>query len=72
MCLPIKATYLDKDHWFVDAKFTVHNDIKSHTSAYETFGKGMTDGLAKVQQINTTRSTDAKVVGVHENMPAIL
>ena len=32
----------------------------------------MIDGSAKGQRINTTSSIEAEVVGVHENMPAIL
>ena len=37
-----------------------------------TFGKGMIDGSSKAQKINTTSSTEAEVVAVHDNMPAIL
>ena len=37
-----------------------------------TFGKGMVDGSAKTQKINTTSSTEAEVVAVYENMPAIM
>ena len=70
--LTIEATYLDQNHWFIDGAFAVHDDMKSHTGAYATFGKGMIDGSAKGQRINTTSSTEAEVVGVHENMPAIL
>ena len=46
--------------------------MKSHTGAYMTFGKGMIDGSSKTQKINTTSSTEAEVVAVHENMPTIL
>ena len=70
--LTIEATYLDQNHWFIDGAFAVHEDMRSHTGAYMTFGKGMIDGSSKTQKINTTSSTEAKVVAVHENMPAIL
>ena len=70
--LTIEATYLDQNHWFIDGAFAVHMDMKSHTGAYMTFGKGMIDGSSKTQKINTTSSTEAEVVAVHENMPAIL
>ena len=46
--------------------------MQSHTGAYATFGKGMIDGSVKGQRINTTSSTKAEVVGVHESMPVIL
>lgn len=37
-----------------------------------TFGKGMVNGTSSAQKINTTSSTEAEVVAVHDNMPAIL
>ena len=70
--LTIEATYLDQNHWFIDGAFAVHDDMKSHTGGYMTFGKGMLDGSSRGQKINTTSSTEAEVVGVHDNMPAIL
>ena len=70
--LKIEATYLDQNHWFIGGVFAVHNDIKSHTGAYMTFGKGIMDGSSRGQRINTTSSTEAEVVAVHDNMAAIL
>jgi hypothetical protein len=37
--LTIEATYLDQNHWFIDAAFTVHDDMRSHTGAYATLRK---------------------------------
>ena len=70
--LKIEATYLDQNHWFIDGAFAVHDDMKSHTGAYMTFGKGIIDGSSRGQRINTTSSTEAEVVAVHDNMAAIL
>ena len=70
--LTIEATYLDQKYWFITAAFTVHDDMRSHTGAYTTSGKGMIDGSAKGQRINTTSSTEAEVVDMHESMPVIL
>jgi len=70
--LTIEATYLDQNHGFIDGAFAVHEDMRSHTRAYITFGKGMINGSSKTQKINTTSSTEAEVIAVHENMPAIL
>ena len=70
--LTVEANCLDQNHWFIDGAFAVHPDMKSHTGAYMTFGKGMVDGSAKTQKINTTSSTEAEVVAVYENMPAIM
>lgn len=70
--LKIEAHRLDQNHWFIDGAFAVHQDMKSHTGAYMTFGKGMVNGTSSAQKINTTSSTEAEVVAVHDNMPAIL
>ena len=72
LCLTAKATYLDQNNWFIDGAFAVHSDMKSHTGAYMTFGKQIIDGCAKTQNINTTNLTEAEVVAVYKNMPAIL
>ena len=37
-----------------------------------TFGRVMMNGASNKQKINTTSSTEAEVVGVHDNMPAVL
>ena len=70
--LKVEAHRLDKNHWFIDGAFAVHPDMKSHTGAYMTFGKGMVNGASSTQKINTTSSTEAEVVAVHDNVPAIL
>jgi hypothetical protein len=70
--LRVEAHRLDKNHWFIDGAFAVHPDMRSHTGAYMTFGKGMVNGASSAQKINTTSSTEAEVVAVHDNMPAIL
>ena len=70
--LTLEATYLDQNHWFIDGDFAVHDDMRSHTGVYMTFGKGMMNGASIAQKINTTSSTEAEVVGVHDNMRAIL
>jgi hypothetical protein len=70
--LTLEATYLDQNHWFIDGAFAVHDDMKSHTGAFMSFGKGMMNGASLSQKINTTSSTEAEVVGVHDNMHAIL
>ena len=65
-----EANYLDQNHWFIDGAFAVHPDMKSHIRAYMTFGKGMVDGSAKTQKINTTSSTEPELVAVYGNIHA--
>ena len=71
LCLTINTNYLDQNHWFIDDAFAVHLDMRSHTGAYITFGKGMVDGSAKTQNMNTTSLTEVEVVPVSKNMPAL-
>ena len=68
----MEADRLDQNEWFIDAAFKVHEDMRSHTGAYMTFGRGMMNGTSNKQKINTTSSTESEVVGVHDNMPAVL
>ena len=68
----MEADRLDQNEWFIDAAFAVHEDMRSHTGAYMTFGRGMMNGASNKKKINITSSIEAEVVGVHDNMPAVL
>ena len=68
----MEASHLDQNHWFIDGSFAVHGDMRSHSGSYMTFGRGMMNGSSNKQKINTTSSTEAEMVAVHDNMPAIL
>lgn len=68
----MEATHLDQNHWLIDGAFAVHDDMKSHTGSFMTFGRGMMAGTSTKQKINTTSSTEAEVVAVHDNMASIL
>jgi len=70
--LTMEADQLDVNRWYIDGAFAVHDDMRSHSGSFMTFGKGMMNGSSNKQKINTTSSTEAEVVAVHDNMPAIL
>jgi hypothetical protein len=70
--LTLKADNLTQNHWFIDGAFAVHDDMRSHSGSYMTFGKGMMNGSSTKHKINTTSSTEAETVSVHDNMPQIL
>jgi hypothetical protein len=72
MRLTMEMTHLDQNHWFIDSAFTVHNNMRSHSRSYMSFDRGMMNGPSKKQRLNTTSSTEAKIVAVHDNMPSIL
>ena len=54
--------------WSVDASFAVHQDMRSHTGAALTMGKGSLISMSVKQKINTKSSTKAELVGVDDAM----
>jgi hypothetical protein len=57
---------------WVDASFAVHPDMKSHTGATMSMGKGSVYSSSTRQKLNTKSSTEAELVGVDDRMPQIL
>jgi hypothetical protein len=58
--------------WWVDASFAVHPDMKSHTGATMSLGKGAAYSRSMRQRLNTKSSTEAELVGVDDVMPQVL
>jgi hypothetical protein len=58
--------------WWVDASFAVHPDMKSHTGATMSLGKGAAYSRSTRQRLNTKSSTEAELVGVDDVMPQVL
>jgi hypothetical protein len=59
-------------HWWIDASFAVHPDLKSHTGAAMSLGKGCPINISSKQKINTRSSTEAELVGVNDVMTLVL
>jgi hypothetical protein len=49
--------------WYADASFAVHPDMRSHTGAIFTMGKGAIVSISRKQGLNTRSSTGAEIVG---------
>jgi hypothetical protein len=72
----LKATLNDKPrfevdnmkniYWHLDASFAVHHDMKSHTGATMTLGKGTITSISTKQKINTRSSTEAELVSIDD------
>ena len=58
--------------WSIDASFAVHNDMRSHTRAILTFGRGVLFSLSNKQKVNSTSSTVAKIIGVDDAMNFVM
>ena len=70
--LILEATHPLLLHWWVDASYAVHHDMRSHTGATFTLGKGSVYSLSTKQKINTRSSTEAELVGMNDAMALIL
>ena len=72
MPLILTATDPHVIRWWVDASFAVHPDMKSHTGATMSMGRGSIYSLSTKQKINTRSSTEAELVGVNDAMSLII
>jgi hypothetical protein len=70
--LTMEADDLSLVKWWVDASYGVHPDMKSHTGATMSMGKGAIYSRSTRQKLNTKSSTEAELVGVDDVMPQIL
>ena len=58
--------------WWVDGAFAVHPDMRSHTGAIMSLGRGAVYAMSTRQKLNTRSSTEAELVGVDDAMSQIL
>lgn len=72
LVLTLEASSANIIHWWVAASFAVHPDMKSHTGACMSLGKGCTINMSSKQKLNTRSSTEAELVGVKDAMALIL
>ena len=70
--LTLEADESGRVRWWVDASFAVHPDMKSHTGAVLSLGRGAACAMSTRQKINTKSSTEAELVGVDDAMPNII
>ena len=72
MALTLEADNTHVIKWWIDAAFAVHPDMKSHTGATMSMGKGSVYSTSVRQKLNTKSSTEAELVGVDDVMPMVL
>ena len=54
---------------WVDASFAVHPDMRSHTGAVSSLGRGALMCRSSKQKLNTKSSTEAELVGASDFLP---
>lgn len=64
--LKLYADNCTVNKWWVDASYSVHPDLRSHTGSVMTIGKGAVCSHSLKQKLNTRSSTEADLVGVDD------
>ena len=54
---------------YVDASYAVHHDMRGHTGGVLTLGRGIVQGEASKQKLNTKSLTESEVVGASDYIP---
>ena len=54
MALHLNSNDLDVVHWWVDASYGTHPELKGHTGAIIFIGKGCVTSISKKHKINST------------------
>ena len=58
--------------WYVDAYFSVHKYMRSHTSGFTTMGTGGAYVQYSRHKLNSKRSTEVKIVGVDDVLTQVI
>jgi hypothetical protein len=72
LVLTLEADNLNVFKWWVDGSYGVHQDLKGHTGATMSLGKGSILSASTKQKLNTRSSTECELVGVDDAMCRII
>ena len=70
--LVLEADNTNIIRWHIDAAFAVHPDMKSHTGAVMSLGKGAIQSASKKQKTVTRSSTEAELIGVDDVISQVI
>ena len=70
--LTLEADGTQSMSWYIDAAFAVHVDMKSHTGAVFTMGKGAIISDSLKQKVNSRSSTESEIVGVDDKIHKVV
>ena len=70
--LTLAASQMHVIQWWINASFAVHPDMKSHTGAVMSIGKGGVINMSNKQKLNTRSSTEVELVSVNDAMALVL
>ena len=73
MQLTLEASNVNIIKWWMDASFAVHHpDMKSHTGAVMTLGRGAMYASSTRQKLNGRSSTEGELIGVSDVLPYVV
>jgi hypothetical protein len=58
--------------WYVDSSFAVHKDMRSHTGAIMTLGKGAIISDSTKQKVNARSSTESEMIAADDTIMKVL
>ena len=70
--LTLEADNVNVIEWFMDGSCAVHDDMKGHTGAGMTMGKGSVHDRSAKQKLNAKSSAETELVGVDDVSPQVL
>ena len=71
-CLLITMDNTGTIKWYIDVAYAVHPDMRSHTGAIMTLGKGAIVSISSKHKINTRSSTEAELIGIDDVISNVL
>ena len=70
--LTLSITSFNAIRWRVDASYATHNDMKSHTGAGMSMGRGLFYSKSSKQKFNSKISTEAELIGASDMTSQII
>ena len=72
LILTLRANNNGIIRWWIDASYAVHNDMKGHTGAALSLGKGGIYSGSWKQRLVARSSTESELIGVYDVLPQAL
>ena len=72
MVLTLQASDEGIVRWWIDASYAVHEDMKGHTGATLSLGKGAIYSGSWKQRLVSRSSTESELIGVYDVLPQVL
>ena len=72
MVLTLRANDDGTIRWWIDASYAIHADMKGHTGATLSLGRGAIYSGSWKQKLVARSSTESELIGVHDVLPQVL